>query len=84
MVAATLMWIAESGRLREPLEYSRLFGEIVHSQTVLKYAYLKARSYQYCCVVHLESHQINHHQTSSLCEQVPQKHFAHLLAQYYI
>ena len=29
MVAAKLMWIAESERLREPLEYCQLFGEIV-------------------------------------------------------
>ena len=43
MVAATL-WIAESERLRVPLEYCHLFGEMVHSQTALKYAYLKAMS----------------------------------------
>ena len=29
MVTATLMWFVESGRLREPLEYCHLFGEIV-------------------------------------------------------
>ena len=46
MVAATLMWIAESGRLREPLEYCLQFGEIVQA-----YAYLKAMSYQFCCMV---------------------------------
>ena len=33
---------------------------------------------------HLESRQINYHQTSSLCEPLPHKHFSHLLAQYYI
>ena len=33
---------------------------------------------------HLQSHQINHHQTSSLCEPLPQKHFSHLFSQYYI
>ena len=51
MVAATLMWIAEPGRLREPLEYCHQFGEIVHFQTALKFAYLKAMSYQICCMV---------------------------------
>ena len=51
MVATTLMWIAESERLMEPLEYCHLFGEIVHCQTALKYAYLKAMSYQFCCMV---------------------------------
>ena len=33
---------------------------------------------------HLERYQIIHNQTSSLCEPLPQKHFSHLLAQYYI
>ena len=51
MVAATLMWIAESGMLREPFEYCHQFGEIVHFQTALKFAYLKAMSYQFCCMV---------------------------------
>ena len=51
MVTATLIWIAESGRLREPLEYCHRFGEIVHFQTALKFAYLKAMSYQFCCMV---------------------------------
>ena len=46
IVAGTLMWIAESGRLREPLEYCQLFGE-----TTLKFAYLKAMSYLFCCMV---------------------------------
>ena len=50
MVAATLMWIAESRKLKEPLEYCELFGEIAHSQTTLKYTYLKAM-YQFCCMV---------------------------------
>ena len=43
--------VAESGRLREPLEYCHQFGEIVHSQTALKFAYLKAMSYHFCCMV---------------------------------
>ena len=51
MVAATLMWIAESAGLREPLQYCHLFGEIVHSQIALAYAYLKAMPYQCCCMV---------------------------------
>ena len=51
MVTATLMWIAESGRLREPLKYFHQFGEIVHFQTALKFAYLKAMSYQFCCMI---------------------------------
>ena len=51
MVAATLMWIADSGRLREPLKYCHLFEKRVHSQTALKYAYLKAMSYPFCCMV---------------------------------
>ena len=45
MMAAPLMWISESGRLRKPLEYCQLFGEIVHAQT--GYAYLKAMSHQF-------------------------------------
>ena len=28
-----------------------LFGEIVHSQTALKYTYLKTMLYQFCCMV---------------------------------
>ena len=42
---------AESGRLRERLEYCHQFGEIIHFQTALKFAYLKAMSYQFCCMV---------------------------------
>ena len=49
MVAATL--IAVSGRLKEPLEYCHQFGETVHFQTALKFAYVKAMSYQFCCLV---------------------------------
>ena len=45
------MWIAESGTLREPLEHCHLFGEIVHAQKALEYTYLKAMSYQFCCMV---------------------------------
>ena len=41
----------ESGRLRELLEYCHLFEEIVHSSTALKYTYLKAMSFQFCCIV---------------------------------
>ena len=33
------------------LEYCHLFGEIVPCQTALKHAYLKAMSYQLCCMV---------------------------------
>ena len=51
MVAATLMWIAESARLRASLAYCHLFGEIVHAQIALKYAFLKAMSHQFCCMV---------------------------------
>ena len=51
MVAAMLMWIVESGRLRKPLEYCHEFGEIVHFQPALKFAYLNAMSYQFCCRV---------------------------------
>ena len=45
------LWIAESGRLREPLEYCHQLGEIVNFQTALKFAFLKAMSYQFCCMV---------------------------------
>ena len=51
MLAATQLWIAESERLKESLEYCHLFGEIVHSQRALKYAYLMAMSYQFCSMV---------------------------------
>ena len=60
MVAAMLMWIAESGRLRGPLEYCHLFGEIVHSQTAFKFAYLKAMTYQFCCLVQALGKSPNH------------------------
>ena len=33
------------------MEYYHLFGEIVHSETALKLAHLKAMSYQFCCIV---------------------------------
>ena len=35
----------------EPLEYCHQFGEIGHFQTALKFAYLKAMSYKFCCMV---------------------------------
>ena len=44
------MCIAESRRLRQPLEYYQLFGEKVHYQIALKWAYLKAMLHQFCCM----------------------------------
>ena len=38
-------------KAKGPLEYCHQFGEIVHFQTALKFAYLKAMSYQFCCMV---------------------------------
>ena len=59
MVAATLVWTAESGRLREPLAYCHQFGEIVNFQTALKFAYLKQCRISFAeWFKHLESHQI--------------------------
>ena len=41
----------QNHEVRAPLEYCHQFGEIVHFQIDLKFAYLKAMSYQFGCMV---------------------------------